>query len=60
MAYLVDAPGDHCRGYIMTEAMAGRTKHPRRIEPDDIIRHWRAQPTVAQVRAEKRKLPVAP
>jgi hypothetical protein len=39
----------------------GYTKHPRRIEPGDIIRQWRAaQLTVAQIRAEKAKLPVAP
>jgi hypothetical protein len=64
MAYLVDtiAPDGIAvalTGYIMNGDMTGWTKHPRRIEWADIIRQWGRQPTVAEVRKVKARLPVA-
>ena len=64
MAYLVDtiAPNGTAvalTGYIMRNDMAGWTKHPRRIEWSDIIRQWSRQPTTADARKVKARLPVA-
>jgi hypothetical protein len=65
MAYLVDtiAPNGIAialKGYIINNDMTGWTKHPRRIEWSDIIRQWSRQPTIAEVRKVKSRLPVAP
>jgi len=64
MAYLVDtiAPDGIAvalKGYIMNNDMTNWTKHPRRIEWDDIIRQWSRQPTVAAVRKVKARLSIA-
>ena len=68
MAYLVDTvvgPNGHAvayRGHVMRNDMTGWSKHLRRVEFSDVIGQWRfdRQPSVAQVRALKRRLPVAP
>jgi hypothetical protein len=65
MAYLVDtiAPNGTAvalTGYIMRNDMTGWTKHPRWIEWSDVIRQWARQPSVADVRKIKARLPVAP
>jgi hypothetical protein len=65
MAYLIGtiAPNGIAvalTGYIMRNDMTGWTKHPRWIEWSDIIRQWTQQPTVAEVRKLKARLPVAP
>ena len=65
MAYLVDtiAPKGIAvalTGYIMRNDMTGWTKHPRRIEWADLIKQWSRQPTVADVRKVKARLPMAP
>jgi hypothetical protein len=64
MAYLVDtsAPDGQAvalTGYIMRNDMTGWTKHPRRVEWPDIIKQWSRQPSVAEVRKVKARLPVA-
>ncbi len=64
MAYLVgtiapDGKAVALTGYIMCNDMTGWTKHPRRIEWADLIKTWRYQPTVADVRKAKAKLPIA-
>jgi len=64
MAYLVDIIASSgttvaLTGYIMRNDMTGRAKHPRRIEWSDIIRQWSRQPTVAEVRKIKARLPIA-
>ena len=46
-------------GYIMRNDVTGWTKHPRRVEWDDIIKQWSRQPTIADVRKVKARLPVA-
>lgn len=46
-------------GYIMNGDMKGWTKHPRRVKWEDIVKRWRQQPTVAEVRKVKSKLPIA-
>jgi hypothetical protein len=66
MAYLVDTvvgPNGHAvayRGYVMRNDMTGWSKHLRRVEFTDVIRQWRfdRQPSLAQVQAVKRRLPV--
>jgi hypothetical protein len=62
MAYLTGTICEHglavafC-GYIMNNNMEGWTKSNRRVEFDEIIRQWRAQPTTAQIQKIKRAMP---
>ena len=63
MAYLVDtiAPDGIAiavTGYIMRNDMTGWTKHPRRVEWADLIKQWTRQPTIADVRKVKTRLPI--
>lgn len=63
MAYLVgtiapDGKAVAVTGYIMRNDMTGWTKHPRRIEWADIVKQWHRQPSAAEVRKAKAKLPV--
>jgi hypothetical protein len=65
MPYLVDTIVPNraevaLTGYIMRNHMTGWTKHPRRIEWSDLIKQWSRQPSVAEVRKVKARLPVAP
>jgi hypothetical protein len=65
MAYLVGtiAPNGIAvalTSYIMRNDMTGWTKHPRRVEWSDIIKQWTRQPSVADMRKVKARLPVAP
>lgn len=46
-------------GYVMNNDMTNWSKTKRQVEFADIIKQWRRQPTPAQVRAVKKKLPVA-
>jgi hypothetical protein len=62
MAYLVDTVAPNgiavaVTGYIMRNDMTGWTKHPRRIEWADLIKQWSRQPTIADVRKVKARLP---
>jgi len=65
MAYLIDTIVEVDRrsialsGYVMRSDMTGWTKPPRRIEWSDIIKTWRRQPSVTDVRKAKASLPVA-
>jgi hypothetical protein len=64
MAYLVDTfapngPAIALTGYIMRNDMTGWTNHPRRIEWSDLLKQWTHQPTIAEVRKIKARLPVA-
>lgn len=45
-------------GYVMCNDMTGWTKRPVRIEWQDIVRQWRRQPTVAEVRKVKSRMPI--
>lgn len=63
MAFLVStiAPDGYAvalTGYVMNNDMTGWTKRPVRIEWADIVMQWRRQPTVAEVRKVKAKMPV--
>ncbi len=44
-------------GYVMNNDMTGWTKRPVRIEWADIVKQWRFQPTVADVRKVKARMP---
>jgi len=65
MAYLIDTIVGVDRrsvalsGYAMRSDVTGWTKHPRRIEWNDVIKTWRHQPSVADVRKAKASLPIA-
>jgi hypothetical protein len=65
MAYLIDTivgmnrRSVALRGYVMRSDMTGWTKHPRRIEWGDVIKTWRRQPSVADVRKAKASLSIA-
>jgi hypothetical protein len=45
------------RGYIARNDMTGWTKSLRRVEWGDVVRSWRTQPTVAAIRAIKKRMP---
>lgn len=44
-------------GYVMNDGMTNWTKRPVRIEFSDIIKDWRHQPAVAEVRRAKLRMP---
>ncbi len=64
MAFLVSTVAPEGRaialtGYVMSDDMTGWTKSARRIEWTDILKRWQRQPSAAEVRKAKRRLPVA-
>lgn len=64
MAYLVgtiapDGKAIALTGYVMRNDMTGWSKSKRRIEWADIIKRWHRQPTAADVKKAKSKLPIA-
>lgn len=48
----------HFTGYVMNNDMTGWTKRVVRIECADIVKEWRRQPTTAEVRRVKARMPV--
>lgn len=63
MAFLVSTVAPDGRavaltGYVMNNDMTGWTKRPVRIEWSDVVKQWRNQPTPADVRRVKAKMPV--
>ncbi len=64
MAFLVDTvvgPDGKAialRGYVMNNDMTGWSKSKRRIEWADVVKQWRHQPTPAEVRKVKARMPV--
>ena len=63
MAFLVgtvapDGKAVALTGYIMRNDMTGWTKSKRRIEWADIVKQWHRQPSVADVKKAKAKLPI--
>lgn len=65
MCYLVgtikgpDGKAVAMTGYIMNGDMRGWTKHPRPVRWEDVVKRWRHQPSPADVRKAKAKLPIA-
>jgi hypothetical protein len=65
MVYLVgtgkgpDGKAVAMTGYVMNGDMTGWTKHPRPVKWEDVVKRWRRQPSVSDVRKAKSKLPVA-
>lgn len=45
-------------GYVMNNDLTGWTKRCVQIDPADIVKEWRREPTPADVRKVKAKMPV--
>lgn len=58
-AHATDGNITHYVGYVMNTDMTGWSKSKRRIEPHDIIKTWRSQPSIETVRKAKKRAPIA-
>lgn len=65
MAYVTDTiasagQATALKGYIMNGSLTNWTKHPRRIEWNDVVKLWNPPPTVEQLARAKAHLPKEP
>lgn len=63
MAFIVAATARNGKiisftGYVMNNDLTNWTKGRVKIDPADIVREWRHEPTAAAVKSAKAKLPV--
>lgn len=49
----------HLSGYIMSSDKTAWTKHPVRIDYVDVLEQWESEPTIAEIKAAKARLPIA-